>query len=78
MLPAAPGFVGNYHYACVLGLKFFGIGEAAALSQLDCSSLYTTDAGYCHWAGIITVARKFLCQRLCSGGKRKLLKKVMH
>jgi hypothetical protein len=32
MLPAAPGFVGNYHYACVLGLKFFGINEAAALS----------------------------------------------
>jgi hypothetical protein len=32
MLPAAPGFVGNYHYACVLGLTFFGIGEAAALS----------------------------------------------
>ena len=32
MLPAAPGFVGNYHYACVLGLKFFGIGESAALS----------------------------------------------
>jgi len=32
MLPAAPGFVGNYHYACVLGLKFFGINEAEALS----------------------------------------------
>lgn len=32
MLPAAPGFVGNYHYACVLGLKFFGVNEAAALS----------------------------------------------
>ena len=34
MLPAAPGFVGNYHYACVLGLTFFGIDEAAALSTL--------------------------------------------
>jgi hypothetical protein len=32
MLPAAPGFVGNYHYACVLGLKFFGVNEAEALS----------------------------------------------
>jgi hypothetical protein len=32
MLPAAPGFVGNYHYACVLGLKFFGVNEAVALS----------------------------------------------
>jgi len=32
MLPAAPGFVGNYHYACVLGLKYFGVNEAEALS----------------------------------------------
>ena len=32
MLPAAPGFVGTYHYACVLGLTFFGIDKAPALS----------------------------------------------
>ncbi len=32
MLPAAPGFVGTYHYACVLGLTSFGIAKADALS----------------------------------------------
>lgn len=32
MLPAAPGFVGTYHYACVLGLTFFGVSKPAALS----------------------------------------------
>ncbi len=32
MLPAAPGFVGNFDYACKLGLKFFGVGEAEATS----------------------------------------------
>lgn len=32
MLPAAPGFVGTYHYACVLGLTAFNIAKAAAFS----------------------------------------------
>ena len=32
MLPAAPGFVGTYHYACVLGLTFFGVSKPEALS----------------------------------------------
>jgi len=32
MLPAAPGFLGTYHYACVLGLTSFGIAKAEALS----------------------------------------------
>jgi uncharacterized membrane protein YbhN (UPF0104 family) len=32
MLPAAPGFVGTYHYACVFGLTFFGIPKPEALS----------------------------------------------
>jgi len=32
MLPAAPGFLGTYHYACVLGLTAFGISKAAAFS----------------------------------------------
>ncbi|MCX8045133.1 MAG: flippase-like domain-containing protein [Desulfobacterota bacterium] len=32
MLPAAPGFVGTYHYACVLGLTAFGISKSAAFS----------------------------------------------
>lgn len=32
MLPAAPGFLGTYHYACVLGLTSFGIAKPEALS----------------------------------------------
>lgn len=32
MLPAAPGFVGTYHFACVLGLTSFGISKPEALS----------------------------------------------
>ncbi len=32
MIPAAPGFVGTYHFACVLGLTSFGISKPAALS----------------------------------------------
>ena len=32
MLPAAPGFVGTYHFSCVLGLTFFGVPKADALS----------------------------------------------
>lgn len=32
MLPAAPGFVGTYHYACVLGLTSFGIAKSEAFS----------------------------------------------
>jgi uncharacterized protein (TIRG00374 family) len=32
MLPAAPGFVGNYEYACKLALTFFGVNESEAIS----------------------------------------------
>ena len=31
-LPAAPGFVGNYHYSCVLALTLFGIPKTDALT----------------------------------------------
>jgi uncharacterized protein (TIRG00374 family) len=31
-IPAAPGFVGNWHWATVVGLGLFGIGETAAFS----------------------------------------------
>ena len=31
-LPAAPGFVGNYHYACVLALTLFGVAKETALA----------------------------------------------
>jgi len=31
-IPTAPGFIGNWHYACVLGLGLFGIEKSQALS----------------------------------------------
>ncbi len=30
-IPTAPGFIGNWHYACVLGLGLFGVPKAEAL-----------------------------------------------
>lgn len=32
MLPAAPGFIGNFHFSCVLGLTLFGVSKAEGLS----------------------------------------------
>jgi len=32
MVPASPGFIGTYHYACFKGLSAFGIGESTSLS----------------------------------------------
>ena len=31
-LPTAPGFIGNWHFACILALGLFGIAKAQALS----------------------------------------------
>lgn len=31
-IPAAPGFIGNWHYACILGLTLFGISKTEALT----------------------------------------------
>ena len=31
-IPTAPGFIGNWHYACILGLSLFGLARAEALS----------------------------------------------
>jgi len=31
-LPTAPGFIGNFHYFCILGLSLFGVSKADALS----------------------------------------------
>ena len=31
-LPAGPGFIGNYHYACMLALTLFGVGKETALA----------------------------------------------
>lgn len=30
-VPAGPGFIGNFHYFCILGLSLFGIGKEQAL-----------------------------------------------
>lgn len=32
MVPASPGFIGTYHYACFKGLSVFGIPEATSVS----------------------------------------------
>lgn len=31
-IPTAPGFIGNWHYACILGLSLFGIAKPEGLS----------------------------------------------
>jgi glycosyltransferase 2 family protein len=31
-IPTAPGYIGNWHFACVLGLSFFSLAKADALS----------------------------------------------
>jgi len=31
-IPAGPGYIGNWHYACVLALSIFGLAKAEALS----------------------------------------------
>jgi uncharacterized protein (TIRG00374 family) len=31
-IPTAPGYIGNWHFACVLGLSFFSLAKAEALS----------------------------------------------
>jgi uncharacterized membrane protein YbhN (UPF0104 family) len=31
-IPTAPGFIGNWHYACILGLTLFGIPKSDALT----------------------------------------------
>jgi uncharacterized protein (TIRG00374 family) len=32
MVPASPGFIGTYHYACFKGLSLFGVTESKAIS----------------------------------------------
>jgi uncharacterized protein (TIRG00374 family) len=31
-LPAAPGFIGNYHYACIVAMGLFGVAKDTALA----------------------------------------------
>jgi uncharacterized membrane protein YbhN (UPF0104 family) len=32
MVPASPGFIGTYHYACFKGLSAFGVAESTSVS----------------------------------------------
>jgi uncharacterized membrane protein YbhN (UPF0104 family) len=32
MVPASPGYIGTYHYACYKGLAVFGVTESKAVS----------------------------------------------
>ena len=32
MIPAAPGFIGNFHFFCILGLTFLGISKPEAIT----------------------------------------------
>ena len=31
-IPTAPGFIGNWHYFCILGLSLFGVPKTDALT----------------------------------------------
>jgi uncharacterized membrane protein YbhN (UPF0104 family) len=31
-IPTAPGFIGNWHFACILGLSLFGVAKPEAFS----------------------------------------------
>jgi len=31
-IPTAPGYIGNWHFACILGLSLFGVAKPEALS----------------------------------------------
>jgi hypothetical protein len=31
-IPTAPGFIGNWHYACILGLTLFDVSKSEALT----------------------------------------------
>jgi len=60
MVPASPGFIGTYHYACFMGLSAFGIPKATSLSIAliihGLSFFPVTIAGFYHlWSGGMTL-----------------------
>ena len=62
MIPAAPGFIGTYHYACVLGLTTFGIAKSEAFS-------YAIALHFLQVAPVILLGLLFLpFQKLTFGG----------
>lgn len=62
MIPAAPGFVGTFHYACVLGLTAFGIPKSEAFS-------YAVAVHFMQMAPVILIGLVLLpFQKLTFGG----------
>ena len=62
MVPASPGFIGTYHYACYKGLSLFGIAESTSISIAllihGCSFFPVVAAGFYHlWSGKISLGR---------------------
>jgi len=60
MLPASPGFIGTYHYACFKGLSVFGIPESTSVSTAlivhGTSFFPVIIAGFYHlWSGRMTL-----------------------
>jgi len=60
MVPASPGFIGTYHYACFKGLSAFGIDESTSISIAliihGMSFFPVTIAGLFHlWSGRMTL-----------------------
>ncbi len=65
MIPAAPGFIGTYHYACVLGLTAFGILKSEAFS-------YAVALHFMQMAPVILIGLVLLpFQKLTFGGLLK-------
>lgn len=62
MVPAAPGFIGTFHYACMLGLTAFGVAKSEALS-------YAVALHFMQMAPAIVLGLVFLpFQKLTFGG----------
>src|ERR1039457_66084 len=60
MVPASPGFIGTYHYACSQGLQVFGIAESMSISIAliihGTSFFPVIVAGFYHlWSGKISL-----------------------
>ncbi|NVN91540.1 MAG: flippase-like domain-containing protein [Desulfuromonadales bacterium] len=60
MVPASPGFIGTYHYACFKGLSLFGIAESTSISIAlvihGCSFFPVVVAGFYHlWSSKLSL-----------------------
>ena len=69
MVPASPGYIGTYHYACFQGLSLFGIPPATAISIAliihGTSFFPVVIAGFFHlWGGRVSLD----CVRDAGGG----------